>query len=157
MTQGGRSDVFTPEKRSQVMRAVKSSNTKPETALRKALFALGYRYRLNVKTLPGKPDIVFPKYKTVIFVHGCFWHGHDCKRGARVPKTNRAYWTDKIARNKARDARNAEALKALGWRVITVWECELKGLDPATLPIRAPDRPRPASRSGRQVTARQSR
>lgn len=134
-----RSDVFTPEKRSAVMRSVKSSNTKPEITLRKALFALGYRYRLNVKNLPGKPDIVFPKHKTVIFVHGCFWHGHDCKRGRRTPKTNRAYWTDKIARNKTRDAKNAEALAALGWRVITVWECELKGLDPGTIPIRAPD------------------
>lgn len=131
-------DVFTPGQRSAVMRAVKSSNTKPEIALRKALFALGYRYRLNVKTLPGKPDLVLAKHRTVIFVHGCFWHGHDCKRGGRVPKTNRAYWTAKIARNQARDAGNEAALKALGWRVITVWECELKHLDPADLPIGPP-------------------
>ena len=135
-----RTDVFTPEQRSAVMRAVKSSNTKPEIALRKALFALGYRYRLNVKTLPGKPDLVFAKHRTVIFVHGCFWHGHDCKRGRRVPKTNRDYWTAKIARNRARDEKNEAALAALGWRVITVWECELKGLDPASLPIRPPER-----------------
>lgn len=119
------------------MRAVKSTNTKPEVKLRKALFALGYRYRLNVKTLPGKPDIVFPKYNTVIFVHGCFWHGHDCKRGRRIPKTNRAYWTDKIARNKARDIKHVKALADLGWRVITVWECELKTLDPASIKIRS--------------------
>ena len=121
-----RTDVFSPEKRSEVMRAVKSKDTKPEIALRKALFALGYRYRLNVKTLPGKPDLVFAKYKTVIFVHGCFWHGHTCKRGKRVPKSNIEYWTAKIARNKARDKKNTAELKKLGWRVITLWECELK-------------------------------
>lgn len=121
------------------MRAVKSDNTKPEIALRKALFAIGYRYRLNVKTLPGKPDIVFAKYRTAIFVHGCFWHGHQCKRGKRVPKTNRAYWTEKIARNKARDRKNVAALRKLGWRVVTVWECKIKTLDPATIAIRPPD------------------
>ena len=128
-------DVFTKEKRSEVMRAVKGRDTKPEIALRKKLFALGYRYRLNVKTLPGKPDIVFPKHKTVIFVHGCFWHGHDCKRGSRAPKQNAEYWREKIARNKARDKKNAADLEKLGWRVVTVWECELKDLDPASLPI----------------------
>lgn len=131
----GRADVFSPEKRSEVMRAVKGKDTKPEIALRKALHRLGYRYRLNVKDLPGKPDLVFPRHKTVIFVHGCFWHGHGCKRGRRVPKTNRAYWKDKIARNKARDEKNANALKALGWRVVTIWECELPGLDPSRIPI----------------------
>ena len=115
------------------MRAVKSKDTKPEIALRKALFALGLRYRLNVKELPGKPDLVFPKHKTVIFVHGCFWHGHRCKRGARAPKSNAEYWSAKIARNKARDKKNAAALKKLGWRVVTVWECELKALAPSRL------------------------
>ena len=137
MSPRNRSDVFSPEKRSEVMRAVKGKDTKPEIALRKALFALGFRYRLNVKDLPGKPDLVFPKYKTVIFVHGCFWHGHRCKRGKRVPKTNRAYWTEKIARNKARDKKNAAALKKLGWKVITVWECKLRELDPAALRIKS--------------------
>lgn len=130
-----RNDVFSPEKRSEIMRAVKGKDTKPEVALRKQLFALGYRYRLNVKGLPGKPDLVFPKYKTALFVHGCFWHGHKCKRGKRVPKTNEAYWTEKIARNKARDKKNTAALEKLGWRVIAVWECELKTLDPASIPI----------------------
>ena len=134
-----RTDVFSPEKRSAVMRAVKSTNTKPEVALRKALFALGYRYRLNVKGLPGKPDIVLPKYRTVIFVHGCFWHGHRCKRGARVPKSNTEYWIEKIARNKLRDRKNRAALEQLGWRVITLWECSLKTLDPATITIAPPD------------------
>ncbi len=136
----GRTDVFPPHKRSSIMRAVKSENTKPEIALRKALFALGFRYRLNVKALPGKPDLVFPKHRTVIFVHGCFWHGHGCKRGKRVPKTNTAYWTEKIARNKARDRKNAAALRKLGWRVVTIWECKLKNLDPAAIDIRPPDR-----------------
>jgi len=137
MSPRNRSDVFSPEKRSEVMRAVKGKDTKTEIALRKALFALGFRYRLNVEDLPGKPDLVFPKYKTVIFVHGCFWHGHRCKRGKRVPKTNRAYWTEKIARNKARDKKNAAALKKLGWKVITVWECKLRELDPAALRIKS--------------------
>lgn len=135
MTAGRSSDVFTPEKRAEVMRAVKSKDTKPELVLRKALHALGYRYRLNVKDLPGKPDLVFPKHQAVIFVHGCFWHGHDCKRGARVPKSNTAYWLEKITRNKLRDKKSAAELKKLGWRVITVWECEIKSLDPASLPI----------------------
>lgn len=125
-----RTDVFTAEKRSEVMRAVKGANTRPEIALRKALFAQGLRYRLHAKGLPGKPDLVFPKYRAVVFVHGCFWHGHDCARGARIPKTNRAYWKAKIARNKARDKENARRLKALGWRVRVVWECALK--DPAS-------------------------
>ncbi len=115
------------------MRAVKGKGTKPEIALRKKLFALGYRYRLNVKDLPGKPDLVFPKYKTVIFVHGCFWHGHNCKRGARVPKSNTYYWREKIALNIARDKNSAAALKKLGWRVVLIWECEIKALDPSRL------------------------
>jgi len=136
VTQKKTTDVFTKEKRSEVMRAVKGRDTKPEVALRKKLFALGLRYRLNVKELPGKPDLVFPKHKAVVFVHGCFWHGHDCKRGARAPKQNADYWREKIARNKARDKKNAAELKKLGWRVITVWECDLKDLDPASLPIK---------------------
>ncbi|WP_425409612.1 very short patch repair endonuclease [Hyphococcus sp.] len=128
-----RTDVFSKEKRAEVMRAVKSKDTKPEIALRKALFALGYRYRLNVRDMPGKPDLVFPKHRTVIFMHGCFWHGHHCKRGARLPKTNTDYWRDKIARNQKRDKKNAAALRKLGWRVVTVWECELRSLNPAAL------------------------
>jgi DNA mismatch endonuclease (patch repair protein) len=125
-----RTDVFTPAKRSEVMRAVKGANTKPEIALRRALFARGLRYRLH-GDLPGKPDLVFPGRRAVIFVHGCFWHGHDCARGARVPKTNRAYWTQKVARNLKRDAAHAEALAALGWRSLVVWECDMKDIDKA--------------------------
>ena len=122
-------DVFSPQKRSEVMRRVKSANTKPEITLRKALFAHGLRYRLNRKDLPGKPDLTFPKFGAVIFMHGCFWHGHDCKRGARQPKTNAEYWRKKIAGNKARDAKTEQALKQAGWRVRIVWECELKDLN----------------------------
>lgn len=126
-----RADIFSPEKRSEVMRAVKSANTKPELALRKALFSRGFRYRLHARGLPGAPDLVFPKYRAAIFVHGCFWHGHDCPRGARVPKDNQAYWLSKIARNKARDQNTVKALIDAGWRAHIVWECELKDADAA--------------------------
>lgn len=117
------------------MRRVKSSNTKPEIALRKSLHALGFRFRVNVKDLPGKPDIVLRKHRTVIFVHGCFWHGHDCRRGARTPKTNTAYWLEKISRNMARDRKNQQRLRELDWNVLVVWECEIKHLDASFLPI----------------------
>jgi DNA mismatch endonuclease, patch repair protein len=127
-------DVYSPEKRSAVMRRVKSKDTSPELKVRKALTALGARYRLHRKDLPGKPDIVLPGRRLALFVHGCFWHGHDCARGARVPKQNRDYWVGKVDRNRVRDARSREALAALGWRVETIWECDLK--DPAALEVR---------------------
>ena len=119
-------DVYPPEKRSAVMRQVKGKDTTPEMAVRKVLTALGARYRLHRKDLPGSPDIVLPGRRLAVFVHGCFWHGHDCARGARVPKANRDYWVAKVDRNRARDVRNREALEASGWRVETVWECDLK-------------------------------
>lgn len=119
-------DVFTPEQRSRVMAAVKGADTKPELRVRKALHALGYRYRLHRADLPGRPDIVFPRHRAAVFVHGCFWHGHDCTRGARKPKTNAAYWSAKIARTIARDDGTMRALQTLGWRVHVVWECALK-------------------------------
>lgn len=119
-------DVFSPEKRSAVMRRVKGKDTSPELKVRKALTRLGARYRLNRKDLPGTPDIVLPGRKLAIFVHGCFWHGHDCARGSRVPKANRDYWLAKVGRNKARDERTAADLATLGWRVETIWECDLK-------------------------------
>jgi DNA mismatch endonuclease, patch repair protein len=94
--------------------------------VRRLIWRLGGRYRLNRKDLPGKPDIVLPGRRLAIFVHGCFWHGHDCARGARVPKANRDYWVAKVARNRARDTASRGALAALGWRVETIWECEMK-------------------------------
>ena len=119
-------DVFTPQKRSAVMRRVKGRDTSPEMKVRRLLTRLGARYRLHRKDLPGNPDIVLPGRKLAIFVHGCFWHGHDCARGARVPKANRDDWIAKVARNRARDAAARDALTASGWRVETLWECELK-------------------------------
>lgn len=137
MTAAPSSDVFSTKKRSAIMRAVKSKDTKPELQLRRALHRIGFRYRLNVKDLPGKPDLLFPKYGVALFVHGCFWHGHQCKRGRRIPKTNTVYWREKIRKNRDRDCKNKTALEALGWRVLTVWECEIPTLDLATLSIRA--------------------
>lgn len=123
-----RADVFSPAKRSSIMRAVKSADTGPERTVRKAVCALGFarRYRLNGAHLPGKPDLVFASLRKVIFVHGCFWHGHDCARGARKPKDNAGYWSAKIARNRARDAVHAKALTVAGWRLLTIWECEAR-------------------------------
>lgn len=112
--------------RSSIMRAVKSRDTLPELIVRKLLTKRGYRYRLHVTALPGSPDIVFPSRRKAIFVHGCFWHGHACPRGARVPKTNSAYWKSKIARNKTRDSLHIKALKREGWQIRIVWECQVK-------------------------------
>ena len=125
------SDVFTPEDRARVMRAVKGKDTKPEMIVRRLAHALGYRFRLHRKDLPGKPDLVFPGRRKVIFVHGCFWHGHECARGSRQPKQNAEYWRNKIARNVERDADNLQALERLGWQTQVIWECEMK--DRATL------------------------
>lgn len=116
----------TPELRSRIMRAVKGSDTAPELAVRSMVHRLGFRFRLHRKDLPGKPDLVFPGPRKVIFVHGCFWHGHDCARGARMPKANAEYWRGKIGRNVTRDAKHLAALKDAGWQTAIVWECELK-------------------------------
>jgi DNA mismatch endonuclease, patch repair protein len=112
--------------RSAIMRAVSSTDTAPELAVRTLIHSLGFRYRLHDKRLPGKPDIVFSSRKKAIFVHGCFWHGHHCKRGNRTPKTNSEYWTRKIARNMTRDENNAKLLLEMGWISLVIWECELK-------------------------------
>lgn len=117
-------DIWSKEKRSAVMRSVKSKDTKPELAVRRFLYSRGYRYRKNDMRLPGTPDIVLKKYRVVIFVNGCFWHGHDVD--GRIPKTNVQYWTAKIERNKKRDCENKKKLLRMGWRVITIWECQLK-------------------------------
>ncbi len=114
---------MTPEQRHRCMSRIRGRDTKPELAVRRWLWHQGFRYRLYVKSLPGRPDIVMRKWRTAIFVNGCFWHGHDCS--SHVPATNTRFWQDKIARNKERDARNQAALQAAGWHVIVVWECQL--------------------------------
>lgn len=119
-------DIWTIEKRSEVMSRIRGKNTKPEMILRSQLFKLGFRFRVHHKDLPGKPDIVLPKYKTVIFVHGCFWHYHkDCREG-RIPSTNSIFWEEKLLKNVEKDKRHIEALKEGGWNVIVVWECEIE-------------------------------
>ena len=119
-------DPFTPEQHSAVMRAVKSRNTTPELAVRRILRAAGVGYRLGGRGLPGRPDLVMQGRRVAVFVHGCFWHGHDCPRGARKPKSNAEYWSAKIGGNRTRDIATEAALEAAGWRVVTVWECGLK-------------------------------
>lgn len=121
-------DNLSQAERSKVMARVKSKATKPELVVRKFLFKNGLRYRLNDSRLPGKPDIVLPKYKIVIFVNGCFWHGHSAKKCklARMPKSNIEFWKSKIERNRQRDKRNQQKLRRMGWRVLNVWECGLK-------------------------------
>ena len=108
------------------MAAIRGINTRPELIVRRALHARGFRYRLHVKGMPGKPDLVFPKYRAVIFVHGCFWHGHDCAL-FKWPKTREQFWYDKISVNRSRDVAACRNLRLTGWRVATVWECALKG------------------------------
>lgn len=126
------------------MSRIRSSNTKPEILVRKALHARGFRFRLGGAGLPGRPDIVLPKYRTVVFVHGCFWHGHDCPL-YRLPKTRPEFWEQKISTNRARDQRVIDQLAAIGWRSIVIWECSLRGvrheiiedlMDSVTLTIR---------------------
>lgn len=112
--------------RSDTMRAVKSSDTSAELAVARLLRGIGARVRRSASDLPGTPDFTFAESRRAIFVHGCFWHGHTCKRGARVPKANRDYWVNKIAKNKARDRRVLKELRALGWKTLVIWECQLK-------------------------------
>lgn len=119
-------DVVDKATRSRMMAGISGKNTKPEMALRRALHARGFRYRLHVSSLPGKPDIVFPKHRAVILVHGCFWHRHTGCRFATTPSTRADFWSEKFGQNVLRDQRNHVALCNLGWRVATVWECELK-------------------------------
>lgn len=119
-------DIWSKEKRSEVMSNIRSKNTSPEIRVRKMLFSQGYRYRLHVKNLPGKPDIVLRKYNAVIFVHGCFWHLHSECRDGTIPKTRTGYWKDKLLRNKERDKEHKRELQKQGWRVLQLWECEIE-------------------------------
>ncbi|WP_052215759.1 very short patch repair endonuclease [Sphingomonas sp. ERG5] len=126
-------DPLTPAQRSRNMSRIRARDTKPELLLRRALHAAGLRYRLHDHRLPGTPDLVLPGRRAVIFVHGCFWHGHNCPKGV-TPGTNTLFWTEKIARNRERDARTDNALVDAGWRVITIWECAIRGIARHDLP-----------------------
>lgn len=119
-------DVHDKKTRSYNMSKIKGKNTKPELLVRKFLHAQGYRYRLHDRKLPGKPDIILPKYRTIIMVHGCFWHGHEGCRYFVIPKTRTDWWTDKIEKTRAKDSENRKKLELLGWKVITIFECDLK-------------------------------
>jgi DNA mismatch endonuclease (patch repair protein) len=119
-------DILTRIERSRLMARIKGKNTTPELAVRRAVHSDGYRYRLHGPDLPGRPDLVFPSRKKAIFVHGCFWHAHDCDHGRRRPVTNRTFWARKARENRRRDERKLHELQALGWRVLLVWECEIK-------------------------------
>ena len=119
-------DKFSKETRSYVMSRIRGKDTKPEVLVRKYLFSRGLRFRKNDKRYPGRPDIVLPKYNTIVFVHGCFWHLHEGCKYAVMPKSNVEYWENKLYRNKERDKRNQEKLEEMGWNVIIVWECQLK-------------------------------
>lgn len=128
-------DVFSKSKRSEVMSRIKGQNTKPELVVRSLLHRLGYRFRLHRTTLPGKPDIVLPRFKTVIFVHGCFWHRHKDCRFAYTPKSRTDFWLKKLGSNVIRDIQVKSDLEILGWRVITIWECELRDMDQLSIKI----------------------
>ena len=125
-------DTVSPETRSRIMARVKSKGMKPEMQVRRLLHGLGYRYRLHRSDLPGRPDLVFPSRRKVVFVNGCFWHRHEGCSKVRIPATNRAYWLAKLERNHARDARNTALLQEQGWAVLTVWECQLRDSPAAT-------------------------
>lgn len=121
-------DRLTPEQRSLLMSKIRQKNTGPEMAVRKLVYALGYRYRIHRHDLPGTPDLAFITRKKAIFVHGCFWHRHACTRGQQRPKSNIEYWQEKLERNRLRDRRNVYALRKMGWKVLTIWECQLRDI-----------------------------
>lgn len=121
-------DHVTPRKRSDIMSRIRGKNTTPELIVRKLVYSLGYRYRLHGKNLPGKPDLVFAGRQKVIFVHGCFWHFHNCKKG-KLPKSNIEYWQPKLEENRRRDSRNYDALTDLNWKYLVIWQCQLKDMD----------------------------
>ncbi|WP_419904854.1 very short patch repair endonuclease [Kiloniella sp.] len=125
-------DIVSPDKRSKMMSGIRGKDTKPEMIIRRALFKRGFRYRLHVKNLPGKPDIVFPKYKSVILVNGCFWHGHNCHL-FKLPRSRPEFWNRKIKDTQRRDKTQVKKLETLGWRICIIWECCLKGRE--SLPI----------------------
>ncbi len=119
-------DRYPPEKRSEIMSQIRGKNTTPELVIRKYLFSRGFRYRVNDDRYPGKPDMVLPKYGTVIFIHGCFWHSHENCKASKLPETRKEFWKKKISDNMERDQRNIQELERQGWNIIVVWECEIK-------------------------------
>ncbi|NIL17286.1 very short patch repair endonuclease [Pseudomonas sp. AN3A02] len=121
-------DIVDIETRSRMMAKIRSKNTSPELLIRKALHARGFRFRVHVKNLPGTPDLVLPKYNAAIFIHGCFWHGHDC-RYFKAPRTRPEFWTEKIGKNNERDKRQLAAIQALNWRVLVIWECAVRHMN----------------------------
>lgn len=130
-------DVHSREQRQRNMRAIRSRDTKPEMFVRRLVHSMGYRYRLHSRDLPGRPDLVFPARKKVLFVHGCFWHRHRCKYGRVVPATRRRFWVEKLEKNADRDRRVRRLLRALGWKSLTIWECQLEQTDRLTDRIRS--------------------
>ena len=152
-------DFLSPSSRSERMSRIRGSNTKPEMRLRRMLHAAGFRYKLHASRLPGRPDIVLPKYETVVFVHGCFWHRHPGCKVASEPKSNKAFWASKFSRNVARDRQNSRKLRAQGWHVYVVWECQLNSALKSTNALRRltsrfkstfdPARTRPSSKAGK--------
>ena len=123
-----RIDPLTPEQRKKTMQHVKDKDTGPEMTIRRLVHKMGYRYGLHRKDLPGKPDMVFTSRKKIIFIHGCFWHGHNCKSGRKKPRTNENYWVSKIEKNKKRDVINRKKLKEMGWNILVIWECEINDI-----------------------------
>lgn len=121
-------DTIDQARRSELMSRIRSKDTKPELTVRQILHRLGYRFRLHRKDLPGRPDIVLPRHRKIILVHGCFWHGHTCRLASK-PKSNTGYWSDKIVKNKERDTRNLHALEEAGWTVLELWECDIRKLE----------------------------
>lgn len=128
-------DKLSKRQRSELMARVRNKNTKPEVLVRKLVHGLGYRYRLHKKELPGKPDLAFIGKRKVVFVHGCFWHGHNCKSGKNIPSTNQDYWINKLKNNKLRDTKNQRELKKAGWDYLIIWECELKDMKKVRIKI----------------------
>lgn len=122
-------DTLTVAERSECMRRIQGKNTRPEMIVRRLVFSMGYRYRLHRQDLPGCPDLVFPRFKKVVFVHGCFWHSHPGCRRATVPKSNKKYWCSKLEKNRIRDQASQIALQSLGWKAMVIWECEIKNSD----------------------------
>lgn len=139
-------DVLTPEQRRRNMSAIRGKDTGPELAVRRLIHSMGYRYRLYGKELPGRPDLVFRARQKIIFVHGCFWHMHACKQGHVTPRTNAAFWSDKRAGNVKRDRRNIRALRACGWHVFVVWECQTRDLVALAKRVARFLKPEPSSR-----------